>query len=511
MGILVIHNSIKNMQWFLSFLFQVIFCFFFIAANLSLQVDNFPAGIQEEKNLLGNAHEFKLRGNPFYALTSFEEAVCARKLGCQLLFRLYNMGCKLLLSSDLSRTADLTTWIFHREQTQQAQFHFAAIGVSSSDKLQFVDFPTSMHQMFQGIVQTNWPQAIQNIKTLGDALQIKLHGNPWMSAGGAENIQSKTLIKALINELDAQKWVLYGSSNLKGTADTIFFRYDPSVPTDGSRMAGFVISLNRTDRLRLIDSPQDAVNGVKTMLAQFWGRGIQEEKQKFNAYEFKLAGNPWWADGTEAVDTRFFMCKMFEGLMSIGWRVQIAIDLSRKLNDKSVLTFQRGPPMVLPIFCLSLNYTDRIRIINAPQDTAQAISNEIKRLWLFGVQHEQPYGASIELKLNGNPWSYGYDGHDGAHGRVLLLYLLKLCASLGWFIILSADVSAKYVHQDKGPDYPVDVHSWWFMRIGGQPAPASFPQTQFGMEGQNAQVFGTPTGPPTGYAGAPPSYSDVSK
>ena len=27
----------------------------------------------------------------------------------------------------------------------------------------------------------------------------------------------------------------------------------------------------------------------------------------------------------------------------------------------------------------------------------------------------------------------------------------------------SADVSSKYIHQDKGPDYPLDVHSWYFM------------------------------------------------
>ena len=28
---------------------------------------------------------------------------------------------------------------------------------------------------------------------------------------------------------------------------------------------------------------------------------------------------------------------------------------------------------------------------------------------------------------------------------------------------MAGDVSAKYVHQDKGPDYPIDVHSFWFI------------------------------------------------
>ena len=28
----------------------------------------------------------------------------------------------------------------------------------------------------------------------------------------------------------------------------------------------------------------------------------------------------------------------------------------------------------------------------------------------------------------------------------------------------SADTSAKYVHQENGPDYPLDVHSWFLIR-----------------------------------------------
>ena len=28
---------------------------------------------------------------------------------------------------------------------------------------------------------------------------------------------------------------------------------------------------------------------------------------------------------------------------------------------------------------------------------------------------------------------------------------------------MTGDVSDKYVHQDKGPDYPIDVHSFWFI------------------------------------------------
>ena len=381
---------------------------------------------------------------------------------------------------------------------------FAYVGISSSNKLQLVDFPSGMYQILQGVVERNWPQTIQSTRRLGAAYELKLCGKPWTSAGGFENIQSKTLIRAIINELDMRQWVLYGSSNLKGTADTLIFRFDPAVPTDASRSAVFALSLNRSDRLTCIDIPPDAVASVKDMLVQFWARGIQGEKQKLNAYEFKLAGTPWWADGCMAVDTRFLMCKIFEGLWSIGWRVQLAIDLTRKPNDKSVIIFQRTTPMQVPILCLSLNWTDRIRVINAPPSVTQAVVSEISRLWLFGIEREGPYGAGMEVKLKGFPWSSDSGGHYGAHGRVLLIHLIRLLAGMGWFIILSADVSAKYVRRKHARDYPIDVHSWWFMKMGqlapapnqelatAPPmAPGQLTPAQFGLEGQAASFFST--------------------
>ena len=425
----------------------------------------------------------------------------------------------MLVSSDLAQTTDLTTWMFHREATEVAQFHFACIGISSTDKLMFIGFPSALNQIFETVVAQNWPKTIQKVRLIGDTLEIKLTGNPWLSEEGSESIQSRTLIKALINVLDHQHWLLYGSSNLKDTADTIFFRYDPYVPVDGSRFAGFVIGLSRNDRLQVIDAHPQIVDCVRNVLLQYWPHGLQKEKQKFNADEFKLYGNPWWSDGQDGISARFVMCKLFEALMSIGWRVQIAIDLTRRLNDKSVFTFQQSVPVTAPIFCLSLNYTDRIRFINAPQDVMEILSAEIRKYWLFGVGKEGPCGTSREIRLNGNPWSYGIGGHDGAHGRVLLCHLLRVCASIGWFIILSADVSAKYAKRDNEPDYPIDVHSWWFMQIAPPPqqpvtappmAEGLFAPPPINMAGQVPPAVNG-AGTDLGYPPDPPAYSELFK
>jgi hypothetical protein len=72
---------------------------------------------------------------------------------------------------------------------------------------------------------------------------------------------------------------------------------------------------------------------------------------------------------------------------------------------------------------------------------------------------------AYEWKLQGKPWS-SYGGNDYAMSRHLMTRLLNEMARLGWRVICSADVSAKYVHQQNGPGYPLDVHCWFLARTG---------------------------------------------
>ena len=46
----------------------------------------------------------------------------------------------------------------------------------------------------------------------------------------------------------------------------------------------------------------------------------------------------------------------------------------------------------------------------------------------------------------------------------LALHLVHALSTIGFSIMASADTSAKYVHQENGPDYPLDVHSWFLIR-----------------------------------------------
>ena len=46
----------------------------------------------------------------------------------------------------------------------------------------------------------------------------------------------------------------------------------------------------------------------------------------------------------------------------------------------------------------------------------------------------------------------------------MLINLLKKANQLSWQLSASLDVSAKFHHQENGPDYPIDVHSWFFCK-----------------------------------------------
>ena len=97
----------------------------------------------------------------------------------------------------------------------------------------------------------------------------------------------------------------------------------------------------------------------------------------------------------------------------------------------------------------------------------------------------------------------------GTQARAMLTNLLKKANELGWQLSASLDVSAKYHQQESGPDYPIDVHSWFFCK--------TFANYSEGFSSQTV-----PSAPPMGatsmgwnvndtFSDLPPSYDQVMK
>ena len=421
-------------------------------------------GISKEEQLFLHANIFQLSRKPFAKNSSFEQAAGAKHLANQLLFRLYNHGCKLLVSSELSQTTIRSTWFLHREQTVPVQVGFASIGISDRDILHFVDFPENLGQVVLDVVKENWPKGIQRTKSIGQVLEVKLKGSPWR-AHGDDSIKSKVLLRALLNELVSRNWVVYGSTNLRGNADTISFKYDPTIENLDSFKVGFILSLDRDDRMCLHNAPQEAIDAVRVTLKDEYEEGIQREKGKSTAFEFKLTGIPWCGLLSSAVDSRLLLCKIFERLVAIGWRVQLSIDLTEDIEDKSSFTFVRFPANPFKVLCISLNSSNKMRLINFPDDLLDPFLEEVDKCWQFDVSRFEQYYGAPEIKFRGNPWRCDVMGHDNAHGCVLISHIVRMLATMGWFLIISADISSRVVSKSNQSDYPHDVDSLWFMQL----------------------------------------------
>ena len=321
--------------------------------------------------MLNGVHEFKLSGYPFAVNIPSSTAVLSRRMAGGVLQRLNRDRWKLLISSDLTRTSHLTTWIFKKVPVVTLSSQpFMVVGLSSTDSLMVLNAPAELHQTFKDVLDKSWPRGIQRWSYENFVLLIKLKGTPW-HPDGDETVHSRVLLQTLVNDLHARQWNLFGNSNHKSGTNIFFFEHTPNVVQGQLPPAHFTISLNKHDSLRLIGVPESLISAVRDVIQTSWRRGIQQEQRYFDSWEFKLRGNPWWASGEEAVDSRYLVLKLMESMQAYGWIIIASIASSRKLSDKSALLFRQSQPRQAPVFCISLNETDKLRLINAPEDVTK--------------------------------------------------------------------------------------------------------------------------------------------
>ncbi|XP_078343323.1 uncharacterized protein LOC144629038 isoform X2 [Oculina patagonica] len=430
--------------------------------------ESWPKGIQEETFKMNGVYQFKLKGNPFSTVDTDEsstEAVDSRKMAANVLHRLYQDGWRLLMAGDYTQRIDIATWIFKKDPVAVCpSLPLLIVGLSSWDTLMVLNAPTELHQTFKDVVERSWPKGIQTWTYEEDVLKIKLNGYPWY-ADGEETVHARVILHTLVNELLIRQWKLYANSNLRSSANTLFFEHDPNIaPGLQPIPAHFTISFSSDDLLRLIGNPEGLVSPVRNVLQTYWARGIKKEERYAESWQFKLHGTPWRASGQEEVDSRFLVVKLLEAMQANGWTLVACVDYSWKSQDKSSLLFRQSQPRQSPFLCISLNEFNKLRLINAPDDVTKICQEVIQSQYVLGVRRTQLYGTSLEFKLNGDPWSYGMhtDGHDGIHGRNLICHLIAALASRHWRPVISADVSAKIINRNNRENYRKDVDSIFF-------------------------------------------------
>ena len=479
--------------------------------------ETWKAGISKERSRCGSGLSFKLCGDPFGPLANSEESQQARQMVCEILQKLYESGWKIIVSSDLGRLENKSTLFFKRCPPEFSTLPFLCVGLSSSNKLQIVNLPSQLVEPIKETIRSSWILGIEYQTSIRGLLEVELRGNPW-SATEQQSIMAKVLLQNIIATLRRYQWVYYCNVNYRNTTDSLFFRHDPNIPP-GQSVPFCTISLNRHDRLRVINAPATIVHMIRRVVETTWFRGsIQAERDYHGSWEFTLSGTLWHSTKVQSIMARYLVLKILEAMLEQGWHNIAGINICRRDTDKSVLIFQGGEPQRRPMVCLSLNDSDKFWLINIPAQLVELFREILLSRWPKDIQEKEltvTCGCVHQIKLSGVPW-FAEDSNDTIHARSFLCNIIQEFSERGWKLFLSADVL----------DSP--LHSMWFVddsACNGQPSAPSYDFSSASAPAQHdIGMPSLPYPPPAGFqmpefgmqpslcpqpSEAPPSYSQA--
>ena len=223
-----------------------------------------------------------------------------------ILQNLYKLGWRVVVSCDLARFNDKSS-IFLKKS--RGSFHsearpFVCVGLSNKDKLQIVNLPSELIVPIKQTVHQFWAKGVQSESYENGVLEIKMFGNPWWETD-AQSVMAKVLLQNIIATLRRYQYAYTVNVNLKTTADSLYFHYDPGLPP-GKATQFCSISLIRADRLRVMCAPDAIVNLIRGVIKRVWSHGrIQDESNYHGSWEFKISGTPWRSCHEESVMARY--------------------------------------------------------------------------------------------------------------------------------------------------------------------------------------------------------------
>ena len=162
---------------------------------------------------------------------------------------------------------------------------------------------------------------------------------------------------------------------------------------------------------------------VRETISRDYGE-IQREEEKYGSWEFKLSGNPWCCSGDQAIQSRQLISRISETMLAHGWALTTAIDITRSLNDKSVLLYARAQNYTTNFACIALSDIHRVRLLDFSPSHTQQLREVLERVYLPGVKDQgQRDNTCYEIDLNGPPWTQ--NSSFNLHARYILYLLFR--------------------------------------------------------------------------------------
>lgn len=306
--------------------------------------------------------------------------------------------------------------------------------------------------------------------------------NAWLWASEEVEVTVRKFLLELHSQFDMAEYSYYGRINLKDQIDSVLFIESPIRDLMGrSRNLFWLLSLHGSNKLRVISSKSNlcgqeltgVIDLVRELISNYWPGGVQNERNFHGSHEFKIAGSPWQADGSNGVLTRTFIAEMLERLTAEGWALHSSLELSKKLGgDKTTFIFRKSARRQLHHVCLSFNERDKINFIRFSTALVEGLKEVIKANWPPGIQIEEEIFDCQQFRLHNCPWgsSAKDPGIDGSRAKHLVSHMLAYLLHRGYFVVASADVCSRY-QSGTNNSHPIDVHSIWLARAEGVSEP----------------------------------------
>ena len=203
-------------------------------------------------------------------------------------------------------------------------------------------------------------------------------------------------------------WEFYGMTRVNTSSiDSLFFKkssdedFKKELKHNQDANTLSVLSLNRTDRLRLIEFDQSASNVIKQALTNFYEKDKYSSIGKYHgAIEFKLRGSPFNCCGIETVDSHRLICSVLQSLScEAQYNILTTIKVSDKVTSKSSFIMRQSPRIMKnedttktkvdnakPSYaCISLSEKNKLRLINLPVDTTERVIKIVSDIYEPGM------------------------------------------------------------------------------------------------------------------------------
>ena len=213
----------------------------------------------------------------------------------------------------------------------------------------------------------------------------------------------------VITHLEKSGWNLYGVTRVNtNSIDSLFFQKvecedvveQPKETDDDNNMIS-VLSLNRTDKLRLIEFDKSATRIISMALSNFYEKGYSTSIGKYHgAIEFKLRGSPFNCHGPQSVDSHRLICAVLQALSFEGqYDILTTIKVSDKVTSKSSFIMKQSSKItkdkdieeenvdnsMASYACISFSEKNKLRLINLPADTTERIIKMVSEIYIPGM------------------------------------------------------------------------------------------------------------------------------